>query len=72
MSLTSALEDPKCSISQWMEAHADHSKIKVMAKEINDTLAAHVPLVVEGAEPVVVGTAFDYGFRWLLGPLVAT
>src|SRR5215468_12748685 len=70
MSLTSQIQDKNSPVSHWFAAHLDHHEAVILAREINDYVAARPALTVkENKEYSLVGMAFDYGSRWLLGPL---
>ncbi len=74
MSLTTQLGSKQSPVSKWIEAHTDRKSILRLTKQINDVLAQSTPLILEGIDTGfarIVGTAFDYGFRWLIAPLVA-
>jgi hypothetical protein len=69
MSLTGELRKKQSPVRQWFNAHLDDPGARKLTTEINDQLAPMPPIVTNGADPKLVGTAFDYGFRWLLGPM---
>ncbi len=71
MSLTGQLADKTSPVARWMEEHTDRRACAHLIREVNDQLAARPPLVRDTEAPQMVGRAFDYGFRWLLGPLEA-
>jgi hypothetical protein len=53
-----------------METHIDRKKATEFVKEINNELVkCPILMVPENTYFQLVGTAFDYYFRWLLGPL---
>lgn len=72
MSLVNQLKVKHSPVSQWMEANTDRKEISAIVKGVNDKLTSSTPLIVEDSKDLsLVGTAFDYGFRWTLGPLDA-
>ncbi|MGI9049937.1 MAG: hypothetical protein ACR2GU_11300 [Rubrobacteraceae bacterium] len=54
-----------------MDNHVEDTGARLFTRQINDELSAQPTLSLEGSNPQLVGTAFDYGFRWLHGPLEA-
>lgn len=69
MSLTSELKNPNSTISRWMKKNMDMNAVQQVVNHWNDRLAKCPPLVVQGVDPALVGTAFDYAFRWQVLPL---
>lgn len=69
MSLIGHLDNKTSPLRQWFQVHLDDRGARELVKEVNDQLALITPIVTDGAVPSLVGTAFDYGFRWLLGPM---
>lgn len=69
MSLTQQIENKSSPVRQWMDSRLDDRSAKDFVREVNNQLVGIPPIVVVDADPSLVGTAFDYGFRWLLGPM---
>ena len=72
MSLSSQLNTKNSPVLAWFEANTDRKAIRTFVQEVNDLLADSDVLVVEGGDSrshlSLVGTTFDYMFRWNLGP----
>lgn len=71
MSLTSQIRDGSSPVRSWFDQHLDERAALTLTRAANDRLAARSPLTIPGSSPMLAGAAFDYGFRWLLGPLEA-
>ena len=71
MSLTSQLRDPTSPVSRWMAGRVDRAAAAALVDEVNAALAGRAPIVADRGDPRLVGRAFDYAFRWRLGPLEA-
>ncbi|MCB9451476.1 MAG: hypothetical protein H6672_08550 [Anaerolineaceae bacterium] len=70
MSLTSLIDDRSSPLAQWMDSTFDRRAISDLVSEVNDHLGEQsILLYVEHGEYALVGTAFDYLFRWQFGPL---
>src|SRR5260221_14053545 len=75
MALTIYLKAKSSSVYRWMEAFTDRQEISAIVKEVNNLLQEQP--IISPSEDIdtsvlrYIGTAFDYGFRWLLGPLEA-
>lgn len=70
MSLQSQLRDQNSPVNRWFAAQIDRKASASFSKRVNDTLRDYPILMPPaGTSYTLVGTAFDYGFRWLLGPL---
>lgn len=72
MSLTSLIDDKNSKLSQWMEQVFDRHAITSLVKETNSLLDEQPLLLIEHNQYGLVGTAFDYLFRWQFGPLNKT
>lgn len=72
MSLSSQLNTKSSPASVWFETHTDRKAIRTFVQEVNDLLADRDVFVVKGGDSrshlSLVGTTFDYLFRWNLGP----
>lgn len=68
------LDDPNSPLAQWIRETFGHKAMAAIVKEINDKLDHTSPILpqVDHGEYTVVGNAFDYLFRWHLGPLTKT
>lgn len=70
MSLTSLIDDRSSPLAQWMDSTFNRRAITDLVSEVNDYLGQQpILLAAEHGECALVGTAFDYLFRWQFGPL---
>lgn len=70
MSLTSNLKDKSSPLSRWMDRTFERKLITKLVRKVNDQLNRQTLLLVDThQEYSLVGTAFDYLFRWQFGPL---
>lgn len=67
MSVTSQLQDPSSMLSRFYDIH-QKSDLSPFINFKNDLLSNNLPIVVEGADPLLVGGAFGYALRWWLAP----
>lgn len=64
MSLTSYMKDPSSPISEWLERYWDYDKFDGILADVNSVLARQPMVVDYEVDPLLIGTAFDYAFRW--------
>ena len=69
MGLISLIDDKNSELSEWMEWTFDRRAITRLVSEINNLLDQQPLLLIEHNQYGLVGTAFDYLFRWQFGPL---
>jgi hypothetical protein len=69
MSLTSELRNPDSLISVWLRESMRPAAVQAIVGNFNSILARKSPIVINGVDPAIVGTAFDYMFRWMINPL---
>ena len=72
MSLTSELRSPTSPVSRWFAAHLAPAAVEDCIRYVNDVVGQRRALRPPHTDPPLAGMAFDYVFRWLLGPLEAT
>lgn len=68
------LDDRDTPLAQWFNETFGRKAVAAIVKEINDKIGQITPILPETdhGEYTVVGNAFDYLFRWQLGPLTKT
>jgi hypothetical protein len=71
MSLTTELKDPNSPISTWMKENMRAPSVQAIVNNFNMQLAQKSPIWIDGVDPALVGTAFDYMFRWTVQRLDA-
>lgn len=69
MSLTGEIEKKSSPTRRWMDERIQDKATKDFVKEVNDQLVKMTPIIVPGSDAGLVGMAFDYAFRWKLGPM---
>jgi hypothetical protein len=69
MSLTTQLKDKNSPVSRWFNQWLDRHAAQRLVSQYNDRIQGVSPLLVQGANPALVGTAFDYLFRWTVDKL---
>jgi len=70
VSLTEQLKNPKSPVSVFMAKHMKEGAVNVLIGQYNAKIAEKRPIITEGVNPDIVGTAFDYAFRWQIEQLV--
>ncbi len=70
MTLSSQLKDKNSPVSKWFRTHMDASLYRKFAQAVNYEATEYpVEIMPNHSEYGMAGTAFDYSFRWLIGPL---
>lgn len=69
MSLTGNISKKDSKTRQWFDRRLDSTNARKVVQGINSQLSSIVPSKIENSNPLMAGSAFDYGFRWMLGPL---
>lgn len=70
MSLYHQLRDKNSPVSKWFRTHIDASLYRKFSQAVNSEIMKHpIEIMPYHSEYGMAGTAFDYSFRWLIGPL---
>lgn len=70
MSLYHQLRNKNSPVSKWFRTHIDASLYRKFAQAVNSEIMKHpIEIMPYHSEYGMAGTAFDYSFRWLVGPL---
>ncbi|GAB4528488.1 MAG: hypothetical protein OHK0046_47360 [Anaerolineae bacterium] len=64
MSLTTQLKDPGSPFNAWINSNVNRAGVAAFAHQVNRSFVNLKPSVIKGADPSLVGTAYDYLFRW--------
>lgn len=71
MSLTSQLKEADSPVSRFLNSKMKPEAVDAMIARFNALTTRRPTLVTEGVNADIVGTAFDYAFRWNLQPFEA-
>ncbi len=70
MSLYHQLRAKNSPVSKWFRTYIDDSLSRKFVQAINNEIMKYpIEITPSHTEDGMAGTAFDYAFRWLLGPL---